>query len=260
MLPRPARDLGLSLLCFFASGGAPLFSAEEAQPVSVFAASAAAEAMRKIGAAFTERTGTPVQITAGGSVALSGQILQGAAADIFVPEGSGVLVPLLRAAMVDEGSTIPLASNGLVVAAPLDRARELSSPEQMAGAGIHSLSLADPASIPLGILARRSLKHLGLWDKLQDRIRVFPDVRESIASVESGKSDLGIFYATDVALRARIKVVLVLTPSSYGPIRYSAALVGRPGASPAARSFLQFLRGAEAHRILLEGGLTPSSP
>ena len=255
-----SRVIGTLLTLLITAGSASLQRAQDVQPVQVYVATALDGVMKEIGSAFTKKNATPVKVTAGGSLALSRQILQGAPADIFVPEGGAILVPLLRVAMVNEGSSFAFAANNLVVAAPRDRAGPLASPEDLAGESIRGLAIADPDTVPAGILANRSLRALGLWEKLRERIRISPDVKAALASVESGEADLGICYATDVPRGSRLKVVLVLPSSTHDPIPYSAALVGHPGASPAARPFLQFLRSPEARQALLDAGLTPSFP
>jgi molybdate transport system substrate-binding protein len=260
MSTRPSRVLGIFLLFLITLGHASLPRAQDVQPVHVSAATAVAGVLKEIGATFTKKTGTPVQVTAGGSLALSRQILEGAPADIFVPEGGAILVPLLRVAMVNEGSSFLFAANNLVVAAPADRAKPLASPEDLAGDNIRSLAMADPNTVAAGIPVNRSLKALGLSERLRGRIRIAPDVKTALASVEAGEADLGIFYTTDVPSGSRLKVVLVLPPSSHDPISYPAALAGHPGASLAARPFLQFLRGPEARQAILDAGLTPPSP
>jgi molybdate transport system substrate-binding protein len=232
----------------------------QVQPVQVYCAAGVTEALEAIGAAFTRSTGTEVKITRGGSAALSREILRGAPADIFVPEGGGVLLPLLNVAIVNEGSSFLFATNSLVVVAPVRRARTLSSPQQMAEKRYRRLSLPDTDLVPSGILAKRSLINLDLWDRLQDRIHTSREVQSAVAVVESEEADLGMFYVTDVRKSPRLKVVLAMPPSSYDPISYSIALVAHPGASPAARPFLQFLRGPEARQALLDSGLTPASP
>jgi len=241
------------------AGAVPL-PAAEAQPVEVYAASAVAGALEEIAAVFQKKTGTPVHVTSGGSLALSRQIVQGAPADIFIPEGAGVLVPLLRVAKVNEQSSHLFATNTLVVVARAGRARPPATPEEIAGERFRRISIADPDAIPAGIQAKRSLMSLHLWERLDARIRISPDVKKALASVESGEADLGIAYVTDARASEGLAVVLSLPGTSHAPIQYIAALVARSGASLAVRPFLEFLRGPEARKALVDAGLTPAFP
>jgi molybdate transport system substrate-binding protein len=255
-----ARFVVPALALLLVSPSALPAAGEGEPPVLVYAATGLSAALKKIGAAFQKKTGTPVELTFGGSLALSRQILQGARPDVFVPEGGGVMVPLLRVALVDEDSSFLFANNSLVAAAPATGAAPLASPGEMAGGKFRRVAIADPDVIPAGIQAKRSLMVLDLWGRMQDRVRVFPDVKGALAAVESGEADLGIFYVTDVKENTRVRTILTLPQSSYEPIRYVAALVARPGAPAAARPFLEFLRGPEARRAIQDAGLTPPSP
>jgi len=261
MTVKPARPHVAFLLALVASlAGAVPLPAAEAQPVEVYAASALAGALEEIGAAFQKKTGTPVHVTSGGSLALSRKILQGARADIFIPEGIGVLVPLLRVALVNEQSSHAFATNALVVVARAGRAEPLATPEEIAGEKFRRISIADPDVVPAGIQAKISLMSLQLWKRLEARVRISPNVKEALAAVESGEADLGIAYFTDTRDHAGLSVVLTLPETSHDPILYTAALVAWPGRPLTVRPFLEFLRGAEARQALLDAGLTPAFP
>ena len=228
--------------------------------MEVYAAPALAGVLEEIATVFQKKTGTPVHVTSGGSWALSRQILQGAPADIFIPEGTVALVPLLRVAKINEQSSHPFAANALVVVARAGRTEPLATPKEITGKKFRRISIADPDVVSAGIQAKRSLMSLHLWEELGARIRISPDVKKALASVESGEADLGIAYVTDARPRAGLAVVLSLPGTSHPPIRYISALVARPGASLAARPFLEFLRGPEARKALLDAGLTPLFP
>ncbi len=240
------------------AGGAAPPPATEVPPVEVYAAAAVAGAAERIGDTFQKKTGTPVRVTSGGSVVLSRQIVQGAPADVFIAEGSGVLVPLLRVSKVNEQSSYLFATNSLVVVAPAARARRLGAPEEIAGESYRTISISDPYATPAGIQAKRSLMSLRLWEGLRPRLVISPTVKTALDSVESGESDLGIFYLTDVRENPGLTIVLTMPESSHVPIQYVAALVARAGAPLAVRPFMEFLKGPEARKALLEEGLTPS--
>jgi len=260
MTVKPVRPPVAFLVALASLAGAVPLPADEAQPVEVYAATGVAGALEEIAAVFQKKTGTPVHVTSGGSLALSRQILQGAPADIFVPEGPGALVPLLRVSKVNEQSSHLLATNTLVVAARAGSALPPATPEEIAGERFRQISIADPDATTAGIHAKHSLMSLHLWERLGTKIRISPDVKKALASVESGEADLGIAYATDVRTSEGLAVVLSLPETSHGPIQYIAAFVARPGASRAVRPFLEFLRGPEARKALLDASLTPAFP
>src|SRR5262249_49234119 len=73
-------------------------------PVLVSAASGISGALERIGKAFTDKTGTPVQVSSGGSPALSQQIVKGTPADVFVSAGPGPIALLVEYGLADEAS------------------------------------------------------------------------------------------------------------------------------------------------------------
>ena len=238
----------------------PAFPATEAKPILVFAATGAASVVEKIGNAFTQRSGTPVSVSSGGSPNLSRQILEGAPADLFIPTGVTNLAGLQQAGLIDEQSTYVWIRNRLVVVAPGQAAGAPASPQEIADPRFRRLALADPERIPAGIYARQSLTFYRLWDALRDRVVPVPDSQSVLTSVESGAADLGITYASDARAAARVKVVLELSEESHKPIQFLVSRVAHPGGSPAVRPFMDFLKSDEARKLLMEAGFVPAFP
>ena len=257
---RNSRCLIAPLLWALLGVAAPLPLAGESAPVLVFTAASTADVVQKIGKAFTARSGTPVRVSSGGSPSLAQQILKGAPADLFIPAGEGVLSGLRRAGLVDSASSYVWVLNSLVVIAPSDATAVPATPQEIADPRFHRLALADPDLVPAGSYARQSLVYFRVWEAVRGRVIPAPDVRAALAYVESGEADLGIVYATDARITSRVKVVLELPGKSHEEIHYPVSLVAHPGASPAARPFMEFLRSADARKLLVEAGFIPAFP
>ena len=241
--------------------GFPLWAspaADAKKPVQVFAATAAAGAVEEIGKAFSEGSGVPVKVSSGGSPGLAKRILDGEPADLFIPAGFTTLAKLKPAGLVDDESIYLWTRGRLVVIAPSQMAGAPTSPQEISDPRFRHLALVTPGSVPLGTYARQSLTYYHLWDALEKRIVALPDSPSVLTSVESGAADLGIVYASDALTSSRVKIVLELPEESHVQIRYFVALVAHPGASPAARSFLDFLKSDAARRLLIEAGFVPA--
>src|SRR5262245_37417614 len=223
----------------FPLGASP--AADAKKPVQVFAATAAAGAVEEIGKAFSEASGVPVRVSSGGSPGLAKRILDGEPADLFIPAGFTTLAKLKPAGLVDDES-IYLWTRGRLVVIASSQVGALSSPQEIADPRFRRLALATPGSVPLGTYARQSLTYYRLWDALEKRIVPLPDSLSVLTSVESGAADLGIVCASDALTSSRVKIVLEFPEESHSPIRYFVSLVAHPGASPAARPFLDFLK------------------
>jgi len=251
---------GALLVFGLASRGGAAAGDASPPPVLVSAATGVSAVLERIGKAFTEKTGAPVQVSSGGSAALSDKIVKGAPADLLVSAGPGPIALLIQYGLADEGSAFAWATNRLVVVTSAEHALSLSSLDELASAGVHHLVIGNPASAVAGSYAQRALMTLGLWAKLKEKVILAPDIPSALDDVESGKADFGIVYASDARLASRIKVVMTIPERTHDPIQYPAARVAHSGASPAAAPFIDFLRGPEAKRILEDAGFTPSFP
>jgi molybdate transport system substrate-binding protein len=225
----------------------------------VFAAHVTVEVLEKIGAAFTRKTGTPVQVTGGGSPALADKILSGASADLFVAASRGVLTELLRAGMVNEDSSFLWATNSLVVVGS-PGAEPPRSLQEIAAGRFRRIALPNPESTVPGPFIRQALNSAGIWEEVRARMIPTPDADKALAMVGAGEADLAIVFATDARRRSGARAVLSLPQSSHPTIPYPVVLVAHPGASPFARPFLDFLRSSQARTLLEEAGFTPAFP
>ena len=249
------RFLAAAILVF--GGGVEACpEAPAAAPVSVFAANGTVEVLEKIGESFTRKTATLVQVTGGTSPALASKILSGANADLFVSSTRGVLAQLLRTGMVNEDSSYLWATNSLVVVAP-SGTEPPRSPQEIGAARFRRVAFPNPEATVPGPFVRQALTTAGIWETIRPRMIPTQDAEKALALLEAGEADLAIVYATEARRRSGARAVLTLPHDSHEKIPYLVVLVAHPGASPYARSFLDFLRSPQARTLLEEAGFTP---
>jgi molybdate transport system substrate-binding protein len=115
--------------------------------------------------------------------------------------------------------------------------------------GVKRLALADPAAVPAGLYAKAWLEKAGVWKELEPRVVPALDVRAALATVEAGRVEAGVVYATDAAASKRVRVVLTV-PEAEGPrIVYPVAALSKGKAPEAGLAFVRFLQGDSARRI-----------
>jgi molybdate transport system substrate-binding protein len=239
------------------SGAEARSEAPAVAPVSVFAANGTVEVLEKIGEAFRRKTGTPVQVTGGGSPALAAKILSGANADLFVAASRGVLADLLRKGMVNEDSSFLWATNSLVVVVP-SGTEPPRSPQEIAADRFRRVAFPDPEATVVGPFVRQALTTAGVWETVRPRMVPTEDDEKALALLETGEADLAIVYATDARRHSGARAALSLPRDSHQTIPYPVVLVAHPGASPHARPFLDFLRSPQVRTLLEEAGFTPA--
>jgi molybdate transport system substrate-binding protein len=234
----------------------PAFAGASA-PVTVFAAASLTDSLKSVADAYQAKTGIKIVLSFGASSTLARQIEQGANADVFLSADSDWMDYLQKKGLIADASRKDLLGNRLVLIAAADArpAPRIAPRFDLAGAlGNGRLALADPASVPAGKYAKAALTSLGVWDSIAAKIAPAENVRVALEYVARGEAPYGIVYATDAKLAPQLRVTGVFPENSHPPIVYPAALT--KSASPAARSFLDFLRGTEARKIFERGGFT----
>jgi len=229
-------------------------------PVTVFAAASLADALRALGEAWVARGNPSPRFAFAASSALARQIEQGAPADLFISADEAWMDYLAtRDRVVAESRASPIG-NALVLVTPAGQPRTLALAQgadlaALLGAG-ERLALADPAHVPAGRYAEAALRWIGQWEALQPRLARAENVRAALLLVERAEAPLGIVYATDAAISARVRVAGSFPPESHTPITYPFALTRRAADNADAHALLAFLAGPDARPVWDRFGFT----
>jgi molybdate transport system substrate-binding protein len=224
------------LVVFFALG-----IADPKPEILVFAAASLTESLQDLGRAYEAKTGTHVVFSFDASGDLARQIQAGAPADVFFSADTAKMDTLEKAGLVRADDRREFLSNTLVVVVPSDSTLKIARAEDLVG--LPKIALADPASVPAGIYAKKWLTGLGLWEKIEPRVVPTLDVRAALAAVESGAVPAGVVYRTDAAITRSARVAFTV---ANGPdILYSVARVGASKSPKAAEGFVLFLAGPD---------------
>ncbi len=247
------RWLPVALIGLILGATLPVWAAK---PVTVLAAASATQVIRDIAALYEKEKGVKVVASFAASSALAKQIEQGAPADVYVSADLKWMDYLEGNDKVVKDSRRNLFGNRLVLIAPKGQAFpvKLEKGFDLPGAFRGRWCSCDPA-VPIGAYAKQALTVLGWWVALEPRLAAAPDVRSALAFVERGECAVGIVFATDAKVSSAVDTLGVFPADSHRPVVYPAALV--PGASPAAREFLDFLSSPAAADIAIRHGFTP---
>lgn len=159
---------------------------------------------------------------------------------------------LEKKGLVLAGTRRSVLSNTLVIVVPRDAAAKIVAPQDLAG--VRTLALAEPQSVPAGIYARRYLTRLGLWEKLAGKVVPTENVRAALAAVEAGNADAAIVYKTDAGISKKVRVAYEV-PRAEGPkISYPFAVVAESKRKDAAKRFLAYLASKPALAVFRKYG------
>lgn len=248
---RWAATLGLVLVLLACSP-----SDSEPNEVLVFAAASLANALEEIAADFETASGTRVAFSFGGSQTLAQQVASGAPADLIIAAGEFPVQFLVERDLVLSGPVDLLTTKLVVVIRQgADRPETL---QDLTGTAFPKIAIAAPDLAPAGTYAREALKELGLWEQVEGKLVFAPDVRATLAYVESGNADAALVYETDARASNRVDVLDIVPIESYSPIVYPAALIVKAPNESEAKLFLEFLESPEALKIFQNLGFQPA--
>ncbi len=260
MSRRVVRRILVALVLALGVAGADGARAAPA-PVTVFAAASLKNAMDAAIMAYTASTGAQARASYAASSTLARQIEQGAPADLYVSADAGWMDELSAKHMIVAATRRDLLSNHLALIAPAsskvqvkigEGARFAAALATALGGG--RMAVAGPG-VPAGIYAEASLRSLGVWDGVKDKLAPAENVRAALAYVAQGETPLGIVYDTDARIEPKVRVVGLFPDASHPPIVYPAAVVAG-SANPNAARLLGFLQGPQAAAIFAKYGFT----
>lgn len=224
----------------------------------VSAAASLKDVMEEIKPEFQKRNPT-IRITYnfGASGALLQQIQQGAPVDVFISAATRQLDTLDKSGGLVAGTRRNLARNRLVLIAPKG-STAVSGFASLKNSQVKRIAIGETRSVPAGQYAEQVLNKLGIYSDIRSKLVLANNVRQVLASVESGNADAGLVYATDARISNKVKVVATADERFHSPIVYPMAVLKSSRNVDGARSFVQFLAGSEAKARLRKYGFIVS--
>lgn len=249
----------MKLLLSFLFLTAGLVSAS-ATEIKIFAAVSLTDALHAIAAKYEPASGDKLLFNLAGSNVLALQIQHGAPADVFFSADEAQMDRLAQAKEVDSDSRKDIVSNQLVAVVRIDSTLSLKSLADLAGPDVKRLALGDPRSVPAGVYAKKYLENANLWTQIEPRVVPTENVRAALAAVESGNVDAGMVYQTDARISKKVRIAFVVPTTAAITIAYPAAIIQGAAQTEAAKHFLSYLQGPEAHAIFQQYGFIIAPP
>lgn len=243
-------------------GAAPLVRAQAAPALLVMAGAGYKRPVEALCAAFTQATGIVVERSYGNLQQIFAQAKASGRVDVLVGDAS----------FIDKAQDLALPRRIRLGQGILTLAwrRKLPVPAGVSGlAGVrellaepeYSVAMPNPQQAIYGHAAQQLLQAQGLWDGLQNRIKVVGTVPQVSAYLASGDMDLGFINLTEaLALKDQLGGFIQL-PSGDGSYTEVAIVAASPEASnsPEAlaniQKFALFLETPGARDILRRAGL-----
>jgi molybdate transport system substrate-binding protein len=226
------KTLAALLLCLLQVSAADLI---------VAAASDLAPLAPKLERAYKEK----IRFTLASSGSLKQQIENGAPFDVFLSANEQYVKDLAAAGLVTDATIYAIGR--IALWSPNGSVTSLADLKKIS---VVHLAIPNPQHAPYGVAARQALESQGVWKDVEPKIVYGENVRQALQFAESGNVEAVITSWTLLIGKGTR-----LPAEWHSPIRQTAAIVKTSRQTDAARRFLKFLAGAEAQKILNDGGL-----
>lgn len=248
-----AAVLGSSVLAL--AGAAPV----RAQDVPVVAAAADLQfALSEVAKSFTKETKREVKLTFGSSGNFFRQIQQGGPFQMFLSADEQFVLELAAKGLTVDDGTLYARGRIVIIAphgSPLNADGELAGLKAaLADGRIKKFAIANPEHAPYGRRSEEALRHIGVWDAINDKLVFGENVAQAAQFATSGAAQGGII-AYSLALSpnvAKLGSYALIPEEWHQPLNQRMVLL--KGAGETARSFYEFMRGPGARAIMRRYG------
>lgn len=220
--------------------------------ITVFAASSLTETFTQLGQSFeAANPGTTVKFSFGSSGALATQIDQGAPADVFASAAPSNMATVIKAGNASTSSNF--VKNTGEIATPPGNPKAITSVADLGQSGVKVAVCVITA--PCGKLALQIFANAKVVVKPTTSQ---PDVKSTLAIVESKEVDAGLVYVTDVR-SAGSKVTGVVIPASVNATtEYPIAALTHAKNAALASAFVTDIESPASLQVFTAAGfLTP---
>lgn len=219
----------------------------QAGEVQVAVAANFTEPATEIAKLFTEKTGDTATLSFGASGQFYTQITQGAPFEVFLSADAARPARAVGEGFGVEGSVFTYAVGTLVLWSP--DAGRVTGPETLKAGDFAHLAIADPKTAPYGAAAVETIKAFGLTETLAPKLVQGTNISQTQQFVETGNAELG-FLALSQVVKVEGGSRWVVPEDLHAPILQDAVLLKTGADNPAAKAFLEFLRGPEAQAVI----------
>ncbi|MCA9422122.1 MAG: molybdate ABC transporter substrate-binding protein [Nitrospira sp.] len=223
-----------------------------AEDVRVAVASNFLATLNEIITNFQTDTGHVVVVSSGSSGKLYAQIKNGAPFHVLFSADVERAQLLEEEGLAVQGTRFVYAVGRLTLWSPDSNAIQGDAQRALSNSHFNHLAIANPKTAPYGMAAEQTLKKLGLWESLKDRIVQGENIGQAFQFVFSKNAQLG-FVALSQVLDPKINGSGSRwdVPASFHDSLKQEAVLLMPGKKKrAAQAFLDYVQGAKSLAII----------
>jgi len=247
------------LLLVSATAGAFAY-ADNDKGITVAAAADLSSALKEIAATYEKQSGVKVKLSFGASGALTQQIQNGAPFDVFFSADMDYPRQLIKDNQAEEKTLYRYAIGKVVLWVPADSRLDVESKGMsvLTDPWVKKISIANPQHAPYGRAAVAAMKHVGLYDQVQDRLVLGENVSQAAQFVESGNAQVGfvaLAHAKAPSMEGKGKY-WEIPAEAYPQLDQGAVVISHSQHKKEAEAFLGYMKTKEVADVLRHYGFT----
>jgi molybdate transport system substrate-binding protein len=212
------------------------------------------DATRDIVPLFEKATGHQLKVSFGSTGKLYSQIEHGAPFEVFLAADSKRPKKAEKQGLAVSGSRFTYARGKLALWSPKSGLFDDAEAYLKRGEFRHA-AIANPKTAPYGLAAQQVMEHLAVWSSLQSKLVRGDSIAQAFQFVATGNAAVGFVALSQVrGWKGSEGTAWEIPQAYYAPIEQQAVLLKKGEANPAARAFLDFLKGGGARNVITAYG------
>jgi molybdate transport system substrate-binding protein len=213
--------------------------------------------MQAIAADFEKHTGNKVVASFGATGQFYAQIKNGAPFEVFLAADDSTPAKLESEGQTVPGSRFTYATGALALWSAQDGYVDENGDVLKKNQYRH-LAIANSKTAPYGLAATQVLDKLGLTQAVASKIVEGQNISQVQQFVATGNAALGFVALSQIYKNGRITggSAWIVPASLHEPIRQDAVILVKGKDNPAARAFVEYLKGPKAAEVIKSFGYT----
>jgi molybdate transport system substrate-binding protein len=220
----------------------------QAAEITVAAAANLTEVAQTLGSEFEAQTKIHPVFSFGSTAQLTTQIENSAPFDVFLAADAEHVDKLDGEHLLVPGSSAIYAVGVLALWIPPGSKARINKVEDVANKDVQVISVANPKLAPYGAATVETFEHLGLWDKVKDKI-VYAENISMAKQYGTSKNADAVFTAYSLVLKESGKVIQV-DEAMHQPIVQKLGVMAHSQHRDLAESFTTFVLKGTGRSVL----------
>ncbi len=209
--------------------------------------------LKKIASRYEQKSNNKIRIIRGSTGKLYAQIINGAPYDIFLSADSARVDKL-----VEQGYGINNKNNrwsivyaiGQLVLWKPNIANVQKTKQQLLSGNFKKLAIANPKTAPYGKAAVETLKSLGIYDSIKNKLVYGENIAQVMQFVQTGAADIGLLAKSYI----NKDKVWNIESHMHQPIVQKATILKQTDNINAAQDFMDYMQSDDIIKIILNDG------